>query len=224
MNARFYDRIAAVLSVVFLLALAAGSYYLAVWVSREGGPGVRVQSNQPDVFVENVLLTKVDRAGRPVFRMSASDMRHYPIDGTSEFKDPLMVSLDPTRPTLTVVAERAVILPGGNETVLTGDVELRRREQPHSPELRILADQMIVDADHETARTDGPVEILHGGARLTGVGMEFDNVSRALQLSSRVKATIPPGALPSAGPAAPGEASPGPDPETNPEPNRQASG
>ena len=191
MDARFYDRIAAVLSVSFLLALAAGSYYLAVWAGRGAEDGLRVASNEPDVFVENVLLTEVDAAGEPVFRMSARDMRHYPIDGTSEFLDPVLVSLDGSRPALTVVAQRAVILPGGNETVLTGNVEMRRPAEPGSPALVVLAEQMVVDADTETARTDGPVDIRQGDVRLTGVGMEFDNVSRALHLSSRVRAVVP---------------------------------
>jgi lipopolysaccharide export system protein LptC len=191
MEARVYDRIAAVLSVMFLLGLAAGSYYLAVWAGRGDDQGVRVTSNEPDVFVQDVLLTEVDADGEPVFRMSARDMRHYPIDGTSEFHDPVLVSLNPARPELRVVARRATILPGGNETVLTGDVELRRRADADRPELIVLADQMVVDADTETARTDGPVNIRQGDVRLTAVGMEFDNVSRALQLSSQVRAVVP---------------------------------
>ncbi|MEZ5651406.1 MAG: LPS export ABC transporter periplasmic protein LptC [Burkholderiaceae bacterium] len=192
MDARVYDRVAAVLSIAFLLALAAGSYYLAVWAAREPDKPAIPRPNEPDVFVENVLLTEVNSEGRAVFRMSARDMSHYPVDGTSEFHDPVLVSLDPARPTMTVVAERATLLPGGNETILNGNVRLRRGATEERPELIVRAQQMVVDGEKETARSDGPVEILQGRTRLTGVGMEFDNVSRALQVSSQVRATLSP--------------------------------
>ncbi|MEZ5658950.1 MAG: LPS export ABC transporter periplasmic protein LptC [Burkholderiaceae bacterium] len=200
MDARLYDRMAALTSIAFLLALAAGSYYLAVWAGREPAQNNLAQSNEPDVFVENVLLTEVNAKGQAVFRMSARNMNHFPIDGTSEFSDPLLVSLDPSRPTLTVVADRATILPGGSETVLEGRVRMKRRAEPGHPELTVHADQMTVNGNDETARTDGPVEILQGRTRLTGVGMEFDNVSRALQVSSQVRATIRPQSSPAAVP------------------------
>ncbi|MEZ5741219.1 MAG: LPS export ABC transporter periplasmic protein LptC [Burkholderiaceae bacterium] len=187
MNARFYDRMAAILSIGFLVTLAAGSYYLAVWAARAPTHSISTRSNEPDVFVENVLLTKVNPQGKAVFRMSATSMRHFPIDGTSEFIDPELVSLDSERPELSVTARRGTANQAGDETVLTGQVTLRRRAAPERDELVVLSEHMIVNSATERASTPGPVRIQQGNGRIDGVGMEFDNLSNVLRLSSQVR-------------------------------------
>lgn len=188
MNPRLYDRLAAFASITFLLVLAAGTYYLAVWVSRDGQSPVVVRSNQPDVFVEGVSLTKVDASGEPVFQMSAASMLHFPIDGSSQFKDPILISLDENRPTMTVRADAATASASGDSTVLEGNVVLERQAHEDNPLLRVLTERLTLAPDNETARTDLPVRIEHGEAILTGTGMQFDNLKRTLRLLTAVNA------------------------------------
>lgn len=188
MNPRLYDRLAAFASITFLLVLAAGTYYLAVWVSRDGQSPVVVRSNQPDVFVEGVSLTKVDASGEPVFQMSAASMLHFPIDGSSQFKDPILISLDESRPKMTVRADAATASASGESTVLEGNVVLERQAHEDNPRLRVLTERLTLAPDNETARTDLPVRIEHGDAILTGTGMQFDNLNRTLRLLATVNA------------------------------------
>jgi LPS export ABC transporter protein LptC len=44
----------------------------------------------------------------------------------------------------------------------------------------------------EQARTPEPVLITEGSSRLTGVGMEYDNAKRVLELKARVSGTYAP--------------------------------
>lgn len=191
MNARFYDRLAAVASIVFMLILAAGTYYLAVWVSRDQQTSLITTSNEPDVFVEGVSLTRVNTQGDPIFQMSADSMLHYPIDGTSEFRMPTLVSLDSNRPRMTVRADLATASSEGQSTVLEGNVVIERQAIPQNPTLTIRTERLVLTPDNETARTELPVLIEHGTAQLSGVGMEFDNLSRTMRLHSQVQADIP---------------------------------
>lgn len=191
MNARFYDRLAAMASIVFLLVLAAGTYYLAVWVSRDQDTTLTTTSNEPDVFVEGVSLTRVNTMGDPVFQMSASSMLHYPIDGSSEFRMPTLVSLAEDRPRMTLRANVATASREGQSTVLEGNVVLERQAMPDNPTLTIETERLVLTVDDETARTDLPVLISHGTARLSGVGMEFDNLLRTLRLNDQVQADVP---------------------------------
>lgn len=191
MNARFYDRLAAVASIAFLLVLAAGTYYLAVWVSRDQKTTLITTSNKPDVFVEGVSLTRVNTDGNPVFQMSAQSMLHYPIDGTSEFRMPTLVSLDSNRPRMTVRADIAIANQDGQSTVLEGNVVLERQAMPENPTLTIKTERLVLTPDDETARTDLPVLIEHGTAKLRGIGMEFDNLLRTMRLHSQVQAVVP---------------------------------
>lgn len=191
MNPRFYDRLAAFASITFLVVLAAGSYYLAVWIGQEGKSRVVIKSNDPDVFVEGISLTRVNALGTPVFQMSAKTMLHFPIDGSSKFTQPVMVSLDLTRPRMTVRADIATASRSGQSTVLEGNVVLERQAAADNPTLTIKTERLTLTPDDETARTDLPVLISHGGSQLSGVGMEFDNLSRTLSLSAQVRVDLP---------------------------------
>jgi len=190
-NPRLYDRLAAFASITFLLILAAGTYYLAVWVSRDAQSPVVVRSNEPDVFVEGVSLTRVGANGEPVFQMSAASMLHFPIDGSSLFQDPILISLDENRPTMTVRADSARASASGKSTVLEGAVILERQGYESNPRLRVLTERLTLTADNEIAQTDLPVRIEHGEAILTGTGMQFDNLKRTLRLLAAVNANWP---------------------------------
>ncbi len=118
-------------------------------------------------------------------------MLHYPIDGTSEFRMPTLVSLDRNRPRMTVRADIAVASQEGQSTVLEGNVVLERQAMPENPTLTIRTERLRLTPDDETARTELPVLIEHGSARLRGVGMEFDNLLRTMRLHSQVQADVP---------------------------------
>ncbi|MGB7180414.1 MAG: LPS export ABC transporter periplasmic protein LptC [Burkholderiaceae bacterium] len=192
MQARLYDRLSAFLSVVFLLVLGAGTYYLAAWATRDGSPAIQTRTNDPNIFVEGVSLTRTNESGIPVFEMSADSMRHYPIDGSSKFERPRLVSVDPQRPVLTLTADQAITSVEGKETVLSGHVVLTRPAIGDKPALIIRTDQLTLIGDSEIARTTAPVSIVEGDARLTATGMEFDNLTRDIRLFSQVRGVWPP--------------------------------
>ncbi|MCO5109123.1 MAG: LPS export ABC transporter periplasmic protein LptC, partial [Burkholderiaceae bacterium] len=64
MKPRLHDRLAAGFSVALLLALAAGTYYLAQTSLRDAGPAVaRAPTHEPDYFVEDALFTRINARG-----------------------------------------------------------------------------------------------------------------------------------------------------------------
>jgi len=193
MTPRIYDRIAAALSVVLLVALAAGSYYLAQTSLRDAGSRVpRAITHEPDYFVEDVVFTRINARGDPVFRMSAQRMLHYPDDQSSAYDKPVLVSLDPAKPRVSLRADHGRSSAEGEETTLIGNVVLVRAESAGDPAMTIRTERVTVYSETEIARTDLPVRIERGGSVLTGVGMEFNNAARSLRVDSRVQLTWQP--------------------------------
>lgn len=187
MRQRQYDRVAAAISIALLAGLAGVSYYLAELSSRmERSVRASKPAHEPDYFVEGLALTRLNATGQPVFRMSAKRMVHYPDDDSSEFETPLLVSLDPARPLVTLRAERGWATSGGEQTHLRDSVELTRAAVGDRPALRIDTDYVLVLPKEDIARTDRPVRITYGDSSLTGVGMEFDNAARVLKVQSKV--------------------------------------
>ncbi len=75
--------------------------------------------------------------------------------------------------------------------MLTGNVVLKRQSAPEKPLLVVRTERITLLSENQIARTDAKVEIEQGNARLTGIGMEFDNLSRDLNLSSQVRGILP---------------------------------
>ncbi len=190
MRARSWDRMAAGVSIVLLAVLAAGSLYLAELSQRMGsGPGLRKQTHEPDFFVENFSLTRLDAKGTPVFRLSAARMVHYPDDDSTEYEKPRLVSLDPGKPLVTLNAERGRANAGGEITELYDTVRLTRAAAEDKPAMRVFTEYVKLLSKDDVAQTDRPVRIEFGQSVLTGVGMDFYNADRRLELRSSVKGT-----------------------------------
>ena len=193
MNARLRERMAASLSVVLLLALAASTYYLAQWSHRLAAPstGLRV-GHEPDSFAEDVVLTRLNQQGGPVFRLAALRVLHYRDDGASSFVQPFIVSLDPAQPEVIIRADRGESDAQGRTTILEGGVRLDRAASSDAPAVTILTEYAVLDAEEEIARTDRPVTIVREHSVLTGIGMQFNNPGRTLQVDADVRGIFHP--------------------------------
>lgn len=201
MKQRFYDRVAAGVSLLLLGSLAAGTWYLAEMASRQGQAAVGgPPRHEADYFVEQFALTRLNARGEPVFRLSAERLNHFPDDDTNEFWRPTMISLDPSSPLVTLRAERGVSTTQGLETHLHDAVVLTRGATAERPEMRVETDYVLLISEEDVARTDKPVRITSGTSVLTGVGMEFNNGTRRLELKSRVQGTWAPTPDPNAKP------------------------
>jgi len=200
MHSRLHDRLAAAVSLILLSALGLFTFYLAQVAERDERarrpPGA--PSNEPDYFVDRLALLSMNERGQPSFRLEAQRLQHFPLDDATLFESPIVLSLDPARPRLTVTARSGRLFDGGEEAHLSGDVVLTRAGTADAAPLRAETDFAIVLPDREIVRTDRPVTIVQGGQRLTGVGMELDNRTRQLRVDSRVSAVWPASVAPPA--------------------------
>ena len=187
MKRRLKDRLVAVLATLLMAGLVVGTWYMAESAADRSAPRSRALGHVPDYFVEGLAMIRLNGEGRPVFRMLAEEMRHFPDDGSTEFDAPVLVSLDPDRPTVRLTARRARTDAEGRITELFDDVMLVREPAPGVPRMTVETDFAIVDSVTETARTTHPVLIRRGASTLTGVGMEFDNAARQLRVDSEVR-------------------------------------
>lgn len=188
MNPRFYDRLAAAVSIGLLLTLAAGSYYLSEIAQRFVMPGlVQDTADIADAFGENVLLLRLNDRGEPAFRMSADRMEHFRRSDTTRYTRPTMVSLDPAQPRVTVSALRGQSVRESQETILEGSVQLDRPGTAVDPPMQIRTEFARVFSDREVAITDRPVVVTRGQSTLTGTGMEFNNRARTLRVDSEAR-------------------------------------
>lgn len=198
MNQRLRDRLAAAVSVALLAALSLFTLYLAQRAARdrERPAAAAPAAGEPDYFVDRMALLTMNDAGAPAYRLQASSLTHFPADDMAQFEAPVMVSLDPARPRVTVTADRGRLLNQASrrehEVQLSGHVNVVREARKDSAELVAVTDFAVVLPSADIVRTDRPITITHGPHRLEAVGMELDNKARRLRLDSKVRATLEP--------------------------------
>jgi lipopolysaccharide export system protein LptC len=188
MSARFYDRLAATLSLVLLLGLAAITTYLAQQASNATIERAEKRiTHDPDYFVEGFQFTSVNARGEAAYRVSAQRLEHYPDDDSVSYRKPILISLDPDKPQVAIRAERGTASSGGEQTRLYDNVVLTRQADANRDALTITTDFALILSNEDIVRSDRPVLIRSGASSLQGVGMEFNNMTRQLRIDAQVK-------------------------------------
>lgn len=175
---------------LFPLALMLALALLSFWLertAREVPVPATVSRHDPDYSVEQFTITDFSRAGVPESTLSAAKMVHYPDDDTTALVAPRLVQAKPSQPRLVLSADRGMLSRDGEEVFLHDNVVLVREALADAAESRMQSSYLHVVRDHSLVRTDREVRITERGRTLVGLGMEYDNEARRLELHAQVR-------------------------------------
>jgi lipopolysaccharide export system protein LptC len=177
-------------NTLFSLGLAAGLAALTFWlertVSAPTGAAASARARVPEFVVDGITATAMDKGGRAESRLTAERMLYYPDEETTEVLEPRLTQMPVKGPPVRVSAERGTVNKEGDEVRLYGNVVVVRDPVGDGLPLRMDTTYLQVFPKSEVARTPEPVLITQGNSKLTGVGMEYDNAKRVLELKARV--------------------------------------
>ncbi len=183
-------------NTLFSLGLAAGLAALTFWlertVSAPTGAAQAARARVPEFVVDDITATATDKTGRAESRLTAQRMLYYPDEEMTEVVEPRLTQFPEQGPPVRISAERGTVNKEGDEVRLYGNVVVVRDPVGDRPPLRMDTSYLQVFPKTELARTPEPVLITEGSSRLAGVGMEYDNAKRVLELKARVSGTYDP--------------------------------
>jgi lipopolysaccharide export system protein LptC len=189
---RVRERLPLLACIVMLAALAGLTAILAQRAANQRATGpIKVNLSKPDWFVEGFVLVRSAADDLASWQITATRMEHIPTADRIALTNPVLTRVDPRQPTTVVRAQRGEILELGDAAHLFGNVQLTRAAGAGRAQLRILADQIDLLPNRDLASSPGAVRVEHGKSVLTGVGMEFDNQSRRLQVLAKVQGEWP---------------------------------
>lgn len=193
------DRITAIIAVLLLAGLAGATYWYSHAARYQLVP-VAVSREGPDFVVDAVTMTQFDTDGRAKHKLFAETLSHYPTDDRVEVTRPRLVSLRADEPQLEARSQRARVEKSGERVILMGDVIVTRAAAGDEPAMRMTTQSLVALPDLERFSTDEPAEFERGGASVSAIGMDYDNLSRVVKLHSRVRGTVEATAPRDAGP------------------------
>jgi LPS export ABC transporter protein LptC len=110
-----------------------------------------------------------------------------PDDDTTALVAPRLVQAKPEQPRLVLSADRGLLSRDGAELFLHDNVVLLREPLAESAEARMQSSFLHVLRGRALVRTDREVRFTERGRTLVGLGMEYDNEARRLELQARVR-------------------------------------
>jgi lipopolysaccharide export system protein LptC len=175
------------------VALAAGSFWLVEVINRgEGGGPNNVPRSEPDYIVEQFSVVKMTPEGKPRYIIAGDRLTHHPDSDSADITRPVVQSLSPPAPPMTMTGATGHIDQVKNVVDMKGNVVVERPASPQGPHLRLKTEALTILTDEDKLRSDLPVEMVQGGAIVTGVGMLADRAANQVDLYHRVHIIYPP--------------------------------
>jgi len=175
--------------IVLLSLLAALSFWLARSADLPEGRRDGKQRHDPDSFVENLEVRRMDANGALQYRLTAPHMQHFPDDDSSLLTQPTLDYYRPDQPSMTLSGKNGYVAAKGETVFFWDDVMATRAATAEHPKMVARMPDLTVQPDEGIAFTGSQVEINQGQSWLKGVGMHLDNNNSVLVLKSQVTGT-----------------------------------
>lgn len=176
--------------LALMIALALGSFWLLEVMRRAiNDVTPKAARTEPDFYVENFNYVKLSPSGQAQYHFSGTRLTHNPQDDSYDIQHPVVSSISPERPPMTMRSERAHVNSDNSEVHMYDNVHIDRPASAQGGHLHITSDYMLLLPDDEVMKTDKAVVITLDLSRLTGIGMFANNATREFSLASNVHGT-----------------------------------
>lgn len=193
MDKRTAHRWPLLITITVGIFLALGSFWLLQVMERgDGQIDPAAAGNEPDYIVEKFSFVRMTPEGAPRYLFSGARLAHRPLSDVSEVDQPILLSMAPGQPPMTIKSQTAQIRHQQNEVDLLGKVDVRRPQSPTTRELHMKTEALTVFPDEERMESKLRVDMVLGAATITGTGMKANNATRQVQFASRGQIIVPP--------------------------------
>lgn len=175
----------------FPLTLLALLAILTFWIDKSVQPPQPKldgsSRHEPDYQVNNFTTTKTGPDGKPRYTLSATEMRHYPDNDSTELERPRFTMYGKLKADTQIQGQRGTVSSGGDDIDIMDDVKFVRSATREKGELTLWTEFLHIRPSDETATTDKPVKIVQAPHTVIYAnGMDFEKKDRLLTLTKRV--------------------------------------
>ncbi|WP_395704283.1 LPS export ABC transporter periplasmic protein LptC [Aquabacterium sp.] len=178
---------------LLLMALLAGStWWLIKHTPAPPGPvGEAVLRHEPDYTMHHFNITRFDATGQVALRIEGDVLRHYPDTDRIEIDVARIRAVSPDGRLTEATAQRALANGDASEVQLFGGAKVVSQLEGEDA-LTIEGEFLHAFLRFERLRTHLPVTVLRGGDETHAAGMDYDHLTRQLQLRGPVRSVFRP--------------------------------
>jgi lipopolysaccharide export system protein LptC len=177
---------------VLVMALLAGVTYwlLQATKPRENEDVVRPKSHTPDYFADNFSVSELDQSGTTQYRLTAQKMIHYEDTESSDLTMPAIRAFQPGKPIVTATGEWGTVNGDASIVNLYDHARILRAAGDGDPQMQADSQHFRVLVNDDVIETEKPVKLQRGLSIMTADGMNYNNVTRFMQLFGNVRGAI----------------------------------
>lgn len=196
---RTADQLAVYLPVLLMGLLALGSYWLVRNApAAKATAADRVLTHEADYFLRKFSVKTFTPDGKLKNELFGGVAKHYPDTDTIEIDNIRIHNFNELGRLTTVTSANHAISNGDNSEVqLYGDAKSIRESALDAsgvlqPKLEIKGEFLHAFVNEERLKSHLPVTIRRGNSDISADSLDYDNLSRIVNMQGRVKAVIPP--------------------------------
>jgi len=190
---RVRNTVSAYLPMLLMALLALGTWWLVKNTPTAPPPVAETAlRSDPDYQMKGFAITRYGADGRVSLRLEGDLMRHYPDTDRVEIDAVRIHALGKDGRVLDAVARRALTNGDTSEVQLLGGAQVRALGTAGEV-LEIESEFLHAFLDLERVRTHLPVLVRQGRSEARASGLEYDHLSRQLQLQGPVRTVFQPG-------------------------------
>lgn len=196
---RTWDRLSIYLPVMLMGLLALGTYWLVRNTPAVSAPEAEQPvRHEPDYFMRKFSVKTFNEQGQLQSEVNGVEGRHFPDTDTLEIDKVHMRSFNKDGKVVVATADRALSNSDGSEVQLFGNAIVVREASTDAsgrvdPRLEFRSEFLHAYVNTERVHSNQPVVMTRGNDRFTGDAMDFDNLSRVMNLQGRVRGVLMPG-------------------------------
>lgn len=177
------DRFSTGITAFILTLLVSGTWWASDYAQRavELDPPAK-NTHEPDIWAKNIVLLRSNEQGVTVSRLEGDYLEHFPDDDSYDIKGPRAFNVKPDSPMTMATSDHAQLLDDGNRIVMNGNAVLTRLGDEKNSAMTFSSDQLTMLIDQDIAFTELPAVAVSGRSRLSGVGMNYNNKTRRINV------------------------------------------
>jgi len=150
-------------------------------------PSITTPDELPDTYVNHANVTSYDIQGNPKYRLTSTQITHYPGEKDAEILKPLVFIFQPQGTPWKIQAQKGRVTSDGERVQLDQQVMISRQGSLQNSFSQLESEQLFVWPKQEYAESDKAVKITTNDTVVTAVGLEADLYEQQYHLLTQVK-------------------------------------
>ncbi|TXC87762.1 LPS export ABC transporter periplasmic protein LptC [Paraburkholderia azotifigens] len=179
--------------LVAMAALAGITYWLLQATRPHQDEGlVKPKQHTPDYFADIFSVSELDQSGSTQYRLTAATLVHYEDDEVSDLTKPAIRAFQPGKPVVTATGDTGKVNGDASIVDLYENARIVRDAGAGDPKMQADSSHFRVLVNDDVIETEKPVKLQRGQSIMTASGMNYNNVTRVIQLFGNVRGAIAP--------------------------------